>query len=177
MTAGNWGVMNRNTIGSPNADLRSGPSTPTLAGLSGRLTPPLGTGSLNLGVSAAQVAGTLSEKVAYGNEVDFFGQPFNVTAVGFQVYNNQENISIPPPAIANMPKIAFEIDPNRELPPFNASNFSTLTFFLARLRQVCGASTSTPRQQDSGARPGERSRELRATSTVPCARGHNSKHF
>ena len=52
-TAGNWGVVNRNTEGSPVAYLRSGP-----------LTPPVGKGSLNLTVKDG------TEKVAFGNEVD-----------------------------------------------------------------------------------------------------------
>jgi len=107
MSAGNWGVMNRNTIGSPVAELRSGP-----------FTPPVGTGSLNLGV------GSPTEKAAYGNEVDFFNTPFAVTAVGFYVYNLGENIT--PGQPTNMPSIALEILP--KLAAFPAS-FSTLVYF------------------------------------------------
>ena len=54
-TAGNWGVINRNTEGSPAAYLRSGP-----------LKPPLGKGALNLTVKDG------TEKVAFGNEIDTF---------------------------------------------------------------------------------------------------------
>jgi hypothetical protein len=114
-SAGNWGVENRNTIGSPVVQLRSGPVTPPGTGAIGRLSPPSGLGSLNL--SAAT-----NEQVVYGNEVDFFRRPFDVTAVGFSVYNNLENINAGP---GNMPSIKFEVDPNRAE---STSNFSTLNF-------------------------------------------------
>src|SRR5205814_2190579 len=56
-----WGVIERNTIGSPVAELREGPFsafTPT-----GDLTaPPFGKGSLGIEVGSGQ------EKVAFGNE-------------------------------------------------------------------------------------------------------------
>jgi hypothetical protein len=104
-SAGNWGVNNRNTVGSPVTDLRSGP-----------LQPPVGEGSLNLSVATG-------EKVTYGNEQDFALTPFAVTAVGFYVFNLTENIDNGP---NNMPQIAFEIDPNLET--FPADNFSTLVF-------------------------------------------------
>lgn len=111
--------MNRNTLGSPSAELRSGPVTPPLLGQPAS-TPPFGTGSLNL-----TVAGGTTERVAFGNELDFLGQPFTLTAVGFHVYNVGENIL---GGANNMARIAIEIDPNLE-PPSDPSNFSTLTFF------------------------------------------------
>jgi hypothetical protein len=109
-TAGNWGIINRNTIGSPSAYLRSGP-----------LTPPVGKGSLNLTVKDG------SEKVAFGNEVDTVagGLFANVNRVGFHVYTTGENNAV---AAGNMPGITFEVDPNREGKP---SNFSSLVFLPA----------------------------------------------
>lgn len=93
-SAGHWGIINRNTIGSPNASLRSGPFTPPAG---------LGTGSLNLSVPSG------TEKVAYGNEIDFAGRSVaGLTKVGFYVYNVGEN-----GGGGNMPGITFEIDPNR----------------------------------------------------------------
>ena len=84
-TAGNWGVVDRNTIGSPVAQLRSGPSVP-----------PFGTGSLNLSVATG-------EEVAYGNEVDFVGMDFEaLTAVGFNVYNTGENLASGPDPMPSM---------------------------------------------------------------------------
>jgi hypothetical protein len=94
-TAGNWGIIDRNTIGSPQIDLRSGPATP-----------PLGKGSLNFIVGS-------SEKVAFGNELDSFagGLVQNITQVGFRVFETGEDIDAGHGA-ANMPGITFEIDPN-----------------------------------------------------------------
>jgi len=124
-SAGNWGVVARNTVGSPTAELRSGPSAPAYSGnpddpfvpggpIKG---PPFGTGSLGLTVS-----GPNTEKVVFGNEIDFFSTPFNVTAVGFSVFNVPENVTA---GANNMPGIAFEIDPN--VTGFD-TNYSTLVF-------------------------------------------------
>jgi hypothetical protein len=108
-SAGNWGVVNRNTIGSPSAFLRSGPADPAL-----------GSGSLNINVRDG------SEKAAWGNEVDSFagGLFSNITALGFRVYTTGENISAGG-ASANMPSITFEVDPNID---GKASNYSSLVF-------------------------------------------------
>ena len=88
--------MNRNTIGSPSAFLRSGPSTPALPGPPAvpAQAPPFGTGSLNLVVSGPPtVPAGQEEKVAYGNEFDFVGDSFqDLTAVGFHLYTTAENI-------------------------------------------------------------------------------------
>jgi hypothetical protein len=112
--SGNWGIVNRNTIGSPFIDLRSGPG----AGASG---PPFGVGSLGFLVKDA------TEKAAYGNETDFAGQNVDdLTQVGFRVYTTGEN-SAAGGATPNMPSIAFEIDPNLSNTA-SASNFSTLVF-------------------------------------------------
>ena len=108
ISSGNWGVMSRNTIGSPDIDLRGGPATP-----------PIGGGSLKFLVGA----GPPLEKAAYGNEQDFFGDPVSgLTAVGFQVYTTGENSGLGNP---NMPSITFEVDPNLTA---TASNFSSLVF-------------------------------------------------
>nr|ALS91824.1 MetaGeneMark_Unknown Function [uncultured bacterium] len=84
----------------------------------------MGKGSLNLSVAGPTTVGdpNTAEKIVYGNEVDFFGQTFNPTAVGFQVYNNVEN------GPNNMPGIDLEIDPN--LTGID-DNFTTLTFIPA----------------------------------------------
>ncbi len=109
-TAGNWGVIDRDTIGSPVAQLRSGPTL-------GPSAPPFGTGSLNLSVGSAD------EKVAYGNDVDFFGKDFDsLTAVGFYVFNVAENLGGSNP----MPSIAIEVNPHLE--NFPTDVFSTLVY-------------------------------------------------
>jgi hypothetical protein len=105
-SSGNWGVQSRNVIGSPDIGLREGPANP-----------PLGKGSLKF------LVGSGTEKAAYGNEQDFFGQPVSgLTAVGFRVYTTGENAGHGTP---NMPSIVFEIDPNLATSP---TNFTSLVF-------------------------------------------------
>ncbi|MEA2269408.1 MAG: hypothetical protein QOC64_2018 [Solirubrobacteraceae bacterium] len=107
LSSGNWGVMARNTIGSPDIFTRSGPGKA-----------PYGSGSLGFSVAGGGV-----EKAAYGNEADFFGDPVSgLEKVGFSVYTTGENAAAGAP---NMPSIAFEVDPNLTASP---SNFSTLVF-------------------------------------------------
>ncbi|MEA2322051.1 MAG: hypothetical protein QOD81_1901 [Solirubrobacteraceae bacterium] len=106
VSSGNWGVMARNTIGSPDIFTRSGPAAA-----------PYGTGSLGFSVGGG------TEKAAYGNEADFAGDLVSgLTQVGFSVYTTGENAALGNP---NMPSIAIEIDPNLTATP---SNFSTLVF-------------------------------------------------
>ena len=110
----NWGVSVRNTIGSPVAELRDGMSSRLTPG--GVLTkPPYGKGSLGIEVSvypgaAAGPGESKQEKVDFGNEVDFFGEPIAaLTEVGFHVFQTGENVSRGGPT--NMPNIRLEIDP------------------------------------------------------------------
>src|SRR4051812_47946854 len=82
-SSANWGIVNRNTIGSPDMTLRSGPGVP-----------PNGKGSLNLAVQAAPEfpSSAQQEKAAFGNEIDFQGDLVsNLTAVGFWLYNTGED--------------------------------------------------------------------------------------
>lgn len=98
-----WGVIDRNTIGSPVAELREGPFSAMIP--TGDLTaPPFGKGSLGIEVGSGQ------EKVAFGNETDFFGDPvLGLTDVGYRVFQTGENAST---NASNLPNITFEIDPN-----------------------------------------------------------------
>lgn len=115
----NWGVITRNSIGSGVADLRTGPyGSFGVTGAASR--PPYGRGSLGIQVSNAP---GFTEKVDYGNEVDFYGDPvLGLTAVGFQVFQTGENAAISP---SNMPNIRMEIDPNLST---STSNYSTLVW-------------------------------------------------
>jgi hypothetical protein len=109
LSAGNWGLVNRNVIGAPTAFLRSGPADPAL-----------GDGALNLTVRDG------TEKVAYGNETDFAGDDFSaVDAVGFRVYTTGENNAKAPAGTPNMPGIIFEIDPNVD---GKTTNYSSAVF-------------------------------------------------
>ncbi|MEV1065459.1 hypothetical protein [Streptomyces sp. NPDC050263] len=106
-----WGVIARNTIGSPVAELRNGPFGP-FGVTDAAARPPYGRGSL--GIEVATNSTTLrppSEKVDFGNEVDFFGQQvLRVRHVGFHVFQTNENVGYGGPT--NMPNIRFEIDPD-----------------------------------------------------------------
>jgi len=92
IASGNWGIIDRNVIGSASAVLRSGPGGA-----------PLGTGSLNLSVADG------ASKIAFGNEADFAGlKVSSINALGFSVYQTGENASI---SSANLPNISLEVNP------------------------------------------------------------------
>jgi len=118
----NWGVIYRNTIGSPVGELRDGPFViPTTA--SGQ--PPFGKGSL--GLEVANDTTTLAapqDKIAFGNEVDFFGDNFlDLNQVGYRVFQTGEDVDYGGPA--NLPNITFELDPNLNS---TGSNFTSLVW-------------------------------------------------
>lgn len=98
-----WGVIDRNTIGSPVGALRDGPYS--ITGTGDVSEPPFGKGSLGIEVANG------TEKVAFGNEVDFFGDPVaGITAVGYRVFRTGEDVGYGGPN--NLPNITFEVDPN-----------------------------------------------------------------
>jgi hypothetical protein len=114
----NWGVVDRNTIGSPVADLRAGPFD---TGPNG--SPPSGDGSLGIEV------GDPNSKVAFGDEVDFVGDNVSdLSQVGFQVYNTKENRTdnTSNSGAVNMPSIGIEINPNGA--GGTTTSFSTMVF-------------------------------------------------
>ncbi|MFF3943167.1 hypothetical protein [Streptomyces phaeofaciens] len=120
-----WGVITRNTIGSPVADLRNGPfGSFGVTDSSGR--PPYGRGSLGIAVADRSTSlSPSSEKVDFGNEVDFFGDPVQgLQRLGFHVFQTGENVGYG--GVENMPNIRFEIDPNLGALP--ADNYSTMVW-------------------------------------------------
>ncbi|WP_327686460.1 hypothetical protein [Streptomyces sp. NBC_00467] len=116
-----WGVITRNTIGSPVAALRNGPfGSFGVQGASAR--PPYGQGSLGIEVADDSTSLTpSSEQVSFGNEVDFYGDPvLGLNQVGFHVFQTGENISYGGPG--NLPNIRFEINPNLTAAPTTYSS-------------------------------------------------------
>ncbi|HEV2368501.1 MAG TPA: hypothetical protein VGR90_01420, partial [Acidimicrobiales bacterium] len=104
-----WGVIDRNTIGSPVAQLRDGPFSPVASGEIS--APPFGKGSLGIEVENFSSSTNMAEKVAYGNEVDFLGDPvLGLTQVGFYVFQTVEDTQAPANP-DNMPNITLEINP------------------------------------------------------------------
>ena len=114
-----WGVIARNTIGSGVAALRAGPYGSF--GVTGPSSRPSGVGSLGIQVSDSATSGSpAAEKVAFGNEVDFYGDPVSgLSQVGFRVFQTGENAAIAP---RNMPNIALEINPR------TGSSYSTMVW-------------------------------------------------
>ena len=124
-----WGVITRNTIGSPVADLRNGPyGSYNVRGTAAR--PPYGRGSLGIEVVGSTLTPPLTpqvvEKVDFGNEVDFYGKSLlGLRRIGFHVFQTQENIDYG--GVLNMPNIKIEIDPNLN----TTSDYSTLVWLPA----------------------------------------------
>jgi hypothetical protein len=115
-----WGVIARNTIGSPVTELRTGPFVAAPGG--DVVAPPYGDGSLGIEVMAGEGLAS-KEKAAYGNEVDFAGDNFlELTDIGFHVFTTGENFSRGEP----MPVINIELDPNLDLP--GADDYTTATW-------------------------------------------------
>jgi hypothetical protein len=121
-----WGQIDRNTIGSPVAQLRSGPYVRTGTGAG---APPLGKGSLGLNVGTVGTTGDTREKVSFGNEVDFVGNDVaDLTAVGLHVYWTGEDKAR---SADNLPNITFEVDPTGITDSTTGSNYSSLVFIPA----------------------------------------------
>jgi hypothetical protein len=119
-----WGVITRNTIGSPVAQLRDGPFG-SFGVPASSARPPYGRGSLGIEVADDSTSLTpSSEKVDFGNEITYFGYSvLDLEKTGFHVFQTGENVSYGGPE--NMPNIRFEIDPNLSTLP--ANNYSTMT--------------------------------------------------
>jgi hypothetical protein len=103
------------------ADLRQGPyGSYGVTGAAAK--PPHGVGSLGIQVSDnATTQSPSAEKVAYGNEVDFYGNPVSgLSQAGFRVFQSQENADINP---RNVPNISLEIDPN-----VGTSNYTSMVW-------------------------------------------------
>ncbi len=104
-----WSVVDRNVIGNGDAYLRSGPSA------AGGVAPPSGIGSLGLRTGAP------TDKAAFGDQVDFAGQPLSgIDTVSYYVFTTGENNTA---AADNLPSVAFEVNPNT-----NGRTFSTLVY-------------------------------------------------
>lgn len=105
----NWSIIDRNVIGNGDAFLRSGPSAGT------DVAPPSGIGSLGIRT------GSGDDKAAFGNQVDFVGQPLSdLNHVSYSVFTTGENNDVP--IDNNLPSVAFEVNPN------TARTYSTLVF-------------------------------------------------
>ncbi len=97
----NWSLVDRNVIGDASATLRSGPVS---ANFGVSVTPPSGVGSLGIHTSSG------SDKVAFGNQVDFVDQPVaSLETVKYSVFTTGENRAL---AVNNLPSVSFEVNPH-----------------------------------------------------------------
>ena len=121
ISSARWGVVSRNTIGSPDIGLRGGPF---VSGVPAAVaSPPFGSGSLMFLVSSGPTVSE-QEKASYGNEVDYTGDEIDsIAQIGFHVFQTGENNAKGNP---NMPGITLEIDPN--LAAAGTDDFSSLVF-------------------------------------------------
>ncbi len=96
----NWAVIDRNTEGSPVGTLAGGPFFGTAAADK----PPLGVGSLHIETADN------TEKVAFGNQVDFAGDPVSgLSQLGFSYTQTGEDYDR---YAGNLPNITMEINPS-----------------------------------------------------------------
>lgn len=108
VSSGNWGVVDRNTIGDPSITLRGGPAPA-----------PLGKGSLGILVRDGQT------KAAYGNEVDFAGDELSaLTKLGFSEFVTGEDNAI---SARNSAGLGIEVDPTGPADGA-APNYATLVY-------------------------------------------------
>jgi hypothetical protein len=110
-----WGVIDRNSYGSPVSQGRMGPLGRTGSGAAAyaaTVAPPFGTGSLSVLVdNDPTVGGGQAEKLSFGNEKDFAGLKLvDVTTLGLWIYATGEDEQ--PAAAVISPGITMEVDPN-----------------------------------------------------------------
>ncbi|GLW09655.1 hypothetical protein Misp01_47840 [Microtetraspora sp. NBRC 13810] len=101
--ADKWGVIGRNTIGSPSATLRFGPyGRRNPAAFAATQPPPFGVGSLGI------IVGSGTEKINFGNETDFAGRRLaQIFTLGYWIFAGHNSL-----AGVSLPGIALEVDPN-----------------------------------------------------------------
>ena len=123
-----WGVIERNSFGSPYADYRSGPLgfDANVGGLTAgppTLSPPLGAGSLSLRVDDTETGDATNnsaDSVSFGTETAFYGDLVSdIDELSYDVYFGD--------ATTVLPSIKIEIDSDLT----GADDYSTLSFVAA----------------------------------------------
>ena len=114
VASSHWGIIYRNTIGGPNAVLRAGPYGRSVINAGpANLPPPYGLGSLGI------IVGTAADKVAFGNETDFFGVPLrDLRVLKYWVFTGADSL-----AGISLPIISIETNPR-----LGALNFASLNY-------------------------------------------------
>lgn len=131
-----WGVVGRNTLNSPSADLRDGPWGRLVPGRhAATQPPPYGRGSLGLIVDGSTSVQT-ADKIAYGNETDFAGTRLrDLRTVRYSIFTGMDSLT----GVA-LPGIAFEVDPHLT----GGSDYSTLVYLPDRSAAPSAPATPIP---------------------------------
>jgi hypothetical protein len=124
-----WGVIGRNTFGSPVAQIRFGPYGRTSISAKATQPPPYGAGSLGLEVTA-------TEKVAYGNETDFGGIPLaQINQLNYWVFAGVDSL-----AGVSLPGVNMEVDPKLPSQP----SYTSLVYLPKNSTSPSAPSTPLP---------------------------------
>jgi Collagen triple helix repeat (20 copies) len=113
-----WGVIGRNTTGSPSAYFRVGPRGRS-GGEAADVPPPFGDGSLGLHVEGVNGTGSLAEKLQFGDETSFAGRPLaGITNIAYAVFTAEDTFTG-----HGLPTFTMEVHPDA-----NGAIYSTLVY-------------------------------------------------
>jgi hypothetical protein len=113
-----WGVVGRNTIGSPAAYFRVGPWGRT-SGYAATVPPPLGEGSLGVHVEGVNGTGSTAEKLSFGDETTFAGLPIrSISTLSYWVYAGEDVFTN-----HSLPTLSIEANPDA-----NGATYTTLVY-------------------------------------------------
>ena len=114
-SAEKWGVIGRNTFGSPQAQYRVGPFGRTAVDdLAADEPPPAGEGSLGLLVHATGFPTEEKEKIAFGNQTDFAGLRLSdLSSLSYWAFADMDPTGPPGGGVGvEFPNVTLEIDPD-----------------------------------------------------------------
>jgi hypothetical protein len=113
-----WGVVGRNTIGSPAASFRVGPWGRT-SGYAATVPPPLGDGSLGVHVEGVNGSGSSAEKLSFGDETTFADLPIrSIATLSYWVYAAEDVFTN-----HSLPTLSIEANPDA-----NGASYTTLVY-------------------------------------------------
>jgi hypothetical protein len=113
-----WGVVGRNTIGSPAVYFRVGPWGRT-SGYAATVPPPLGDGSLGVHVEGVNGTGSSAEKLSFGDETTFADLPIrSISTLSYWVYAGEDVFTN-----HSLPTLSIEANPNA-----NGATYTTLVY-------------------------------------------------
>lgn len=119
-----FGVIGRNTVGSPSAVFRVGPLGRTAGGqFSATQKPPFGDGSLGVEVAGPPSGGgtTDAQKLSFGDQTDFAGLKIaDINKLSYSIFTDVDASAF---ATTIRPSISIEVNPNT-----NGKTFSTFLY-------------------------------------------------